>query len=89
MKDKSVAFDDPELRNWLIDLIADGSQDFLCALAEAVLAAKGEDYGLIRPVLVELKRKYADGVRNRVPGRRFFTGRGMPPESHRARRQTQ
>ena len=67
MKKNPIAFDDRELRNWLIDLIADGSQEFLSALAEAVLSADAEDYDVIRPVLLDLKRKYPMGPGNGVP----------------------
>jgi hypothetical protein len=58
MKDYPAAFDDRELRDWLIEVIADGPENFLGALAEAVVRADAEDYGIIRPGLIELKRKY-------------------------------
>ena len=54
MKHKPIAFDDSDLGDWLIDLIADGSENFLCALAEAVMNADAEDYAIIRPALIEL-----------------------------------
>lgn len=66
MKDKPIAFDDKELRNWLMDLIEEGPESFLCALAEAVVRADAEDYGVIRPALVELKRRYNDGVQKQI-----------------------
>jgi hypothetical protein len=58
MNDQPAAFDDRELRDWLIELIADGPENFLCALAEAVVTADANDYRVIRPALIELKRKY-------------------------------
>jgi len=89
MEDLTIAFDDSELRDWLIDLIEDGSQEFLRALAEAVLTADAEDYVVIRPVLIDLKRKHSHGPRKRAPSRGFITGPGMPPEPRSTRRQTQ
>jgi len=89
MKDKLIAFDDTELSDWLIDLIADGSEDFLCAFAEAVVTADAEDYSVIRPGLIELKRKYCNGDHKQVPDRGLSPGRGMPPEILNARSQMQ
>lgn len=60
MKRKLIAFEDTELNNWLLDLIADGSESFLSALAEVVVTADAEDYSIIRPGLIELKRKHSD-----------------------------
>jgi hypothetical protein len=57
-KRRVTALDDRELSDWLIDLMADSSGEFLCALAEAVVAASAEDYIIVRPALVDLKRKY-------------------------------
>jgi hypothetical protein len=51
-------FDDDELCNWLMDCIEDGSENFLCAVAEAALVADAEDYLVIRPALLALRRKY-------------------------------
>jgi len=89
MKDKPTAFDDRELSDWLMDLIADGSQDFLSALAEVAATADAEDYGVIRPALVKIKRKYCDRTRKRVSSRRFVTAQGTPSETQSARGQTQ
>jgi hypothetical protein len=89
MKDKPTAFDDRELSDWLMDLIADGSQNFLSALAEVAVTADAEDYGVIRPALVEFRRKYCDRIRKRVVSRRFVTARGTPSETQSARGQTQ
>jgi hypothetical protein len=89
MKDKLIAFDDRELRDWLISLIEDGPAYFLCALSEAAVTPNAEDYNLIRPALIELKRKYRLEAQKRVPDRIFTTRRSMPPETHGIRRQTQ
>jgi hypothetical protein len=62
MRRKFVAFDDPELKSWLLELIADPSPSFLSALAEAVLTATPEDYCVVRPCLMRLREKY-----HRVP----------------------
>jgi hypothetical protein len=56
---KLTAFDDEELRNWLTECIEDGSENFLCALAEASIAASAEDYVVLRPSLLILRRKHA------------------------------
>jgi len=66
MKDKPTAFDDRELSDWLMNLIADGSQDFLSSLAEVAVTADAEDYCVIRPALVEFRRRYCDRARKRV-----------------------
>jgi hypothetical protein len=58
-KDELIAFNDGELGTWLIELVEDRSENFLCALAEAVVTAGAEDYGLIRSSLLRLKSKYA------------------------------
>lgn len=58
VRGKLTAFDDYELRNWLMECIEDGSENFLCAVAEAALAANAEDYVFIRPVLLALRRKH-------------------------------
>jgi hypothetical protein len=58
MRKPSTAFEDDELRNWLMECIAEGSEVFLCAIAEAAVAAIAEDYLVIRPALLELRRKH-------------------------------
>ena len=58
MRRKFRAFDDPELKAWLLDLIADPSASFLGALPEAVLMATPEDYCVVRRFLVRFKEKY-------------------------------
>src|SRR5580700_4674005 len=55
----AIAFDDAELNEWLMQAIEEGSGQFLPALAEAALMACAEDYLLVRPVLINLKRKYS------------------------------
>ena len=52
------AFDDDELCSWLMTCIEDGSENFLCAVAEAAVAATDEDYVVIRPALLALKRRH-------------------------------
>ena len=59
-KDKLIAFDDTELSDWVLTLGEERSGRFLCALAEAVMKADSEEYSVIRPALVNLKRKYAE-----------------------------
>jgi hypothetical protein len=66
MKRKLIAFEDTELNDWLMDLIADGSGSFLSTLAEAVVTADAEDYSIIRPRLIELKRKHSGRHPKRV-----------------------
>lgn len=60
MKRNLIAFDDTELSDWLMDLIANESAGFLSALAEVVVTADAEDYGLIRPGLMALKHQHSD-----------------------------
>jgi hypothetical protein len=70
-----TAFDDRELSEWVMTLGGERSGHFLCALAEAVMKADPEDYSVIRPALMNLKRKYPDpdslpeGVAGAVPNR--------------------
>ena len=61
IRERSTAFDDDELRNWLMECIAEGSDIFLCAIAEAAVAALEEDYLVLRPALLELRRKHDTG----------------------------
>jgi hypothetical protein len=67
--------DDPELLEWLAKANQDGG-GFLSAVARAALMADQENYPLIRPLIMELRRKYpkyepSDAVkqeiRERVP----------------------
>jgi len=89
MKSKLIAFDDIEVSDWLVDLIAEGSENFLSAFAEAVLTADAGDYSIIRPGLIRLKQRYCNADHRQVPDRRFSPGRGMPPEILNARSQMQ
>lgn len=57
-REELTAFDDDELSDWLIEGIENGSENFLCAVAEAAVAANAEDYPVIRPALLALRRKH-------------------------------
>ena len=57
-EDQVIAFEDIELNEWLIQAIEEGAGQFLPALAEAVVKACPEDYSLLRPALMNLKRRY-------------------------------
>ena len=84
-----TAFDDSELGSWLIDLIADGSDIFLCALAEAVVTADPANYDVIRPALIELRHKYCNSDHTQVPSRKLSPGRAMLTATQSARSQMQ
>jgi len=56
---KLTALDDGDISEWLMRLTEVRSGHFLCALSEAVIRADGEDYAIIRPALMNLKRKYS------------------------------
>ena len=58
MQGELTAFDDSELNDWLIECIADGSENFLCAVAEAAVAANAQDYFCLRSALLALRQKY-------------------------------
>ena len=60
-KEAFIAFDDKELSAWVMRLGEECSGRFLCALAEAVMKADADDYSLIRPALLDLKRKHRHG----------------------------
>jgi hypothetical protein len=60
-KEALIAFDDKELSAWVMRLGEERSGRFLCALAEAVMKADADDYSLIRPALLDLKRKHRHG----------------------------
>ncbi len=53
-----TAFDDDDLSSWLMECIESASENFLCAVAEAALAASAEDYIVIRPALLALRQKH-------------------------------
>jgi hypothetical protein len=53
------AFTDPELRHWVRWASESGNTPmFVRTVAEAAVMACTPDYELLRPVLVELKRRY-------------------------------
>jgi hypothetical protein len=60
-----TAFDDREVSEWVMAHGEECSGRFLCALAEAVMKADAEDYSIIRPALLKLKRKYPDANSDR------------------------
>jgi hypothetical protein len=49
--------DDPELLEWLAKASQDGG-GFVGGVARAGLVADAENYSLIRPLLMQLRRKY-------------------------------
>jgi hypothetical protein len=56
-----AAPDDLQLRGWLCWASTGGHvPSFARALAEAALCATAGDYGLLRPALAELKRRYTE-----------------------------
>jgi len=56
-----AALDDPELRDWLRWASERGNVPSLVgAVVEAAFCACAPDYALLRPVLVELKRRYPE-----------------------------
>jgi hypothetical protein len=58
---------DPELSQWLVWASERGSTPmFVRTVAEAARMACVPDYVLLRPVLVELKRRYPEGLKVRL-----------------------
>jgi hypothetical protein len=58
---------DPELRGWLRWASESGNAPaFVRTVAEAALVACVPDYELLRPVLVEVKRRYPQGLKARL-----------------------
>jgi len=58
----SSAYTDPELQDWLRWASESGNTlSFVRTVAEAAFIACSPDYDLLRPVLLELKRRYAGG----------------------------
>jgi hypothetical protein len=54
---------DPELRQWLRWAFECGKVPmFVRTVAEAALLACSPDYALLRPVLLELKRRHPEGA---------------------------
>jgi hypothetical protein len=57
-----LGLDSPESRGWLRWASESGKTPmFVRTVAEAARMACSPDYVLLRPVLVELKRRYAEG----------------------------
>ena len=52
-----MAFEDGVLIDWLMELIEDNSPQFLSCLAEAAIVASPEEYAILRPGLLLLKRR--------------------------------
>jgi hypothetical protein len=62
-----AALDDPELRVWLHWASKGGNvPSFVGRVVEAAIYACSPDYALLRPVLVELKRRYPEGLKARL-----------------------
>ena len=59
-KGSMIASEDNQMRDWLMRLGRMRSGHFLGALADAAMKADDEDYSIIRPALMDLKRKYPD-----------------------------
>jgi hypothetical protein len=56
------AHTDPELRDWLCWASKGGNvPSFVGRVVEAAFFASAGDYALLRPVLLELKRRYPGG----------------------------
>jgi hypothetical protein len=73
--------DDPELLEWLAKAEKDGG-GFAKAIAQAGLNADSENYPLVRPVLVAMRKKYpayepSDAVKQEVR-------QDLTPEEHQA-----
>lgn len=85
-KDSLIAFDDKELSTWVMRLGEERSGRFLCALAEAVMKADADDYSVIRPALLDLKRKHyhrgakAEKIASPIARKRESTN-DSPPQS--------
>lgn len=54
-----LANDDPELSDWLFNAQMQGG-GFVSAISAAGLRADVDNYRIIRPALLELKKKYPD-----------------------------
>jgi hypothetical protein len=76
---------DLELRDWLRWASESGSTPvFVRTVAEAALIACSPDYALLRPVLLELKRRYPEGWRSNLGVIGRHHGRGAPNPPARA-----
>jgi hypothetical protein len=64
---------DPELSQWLRWASESGNTPmFVRKVAEAALIACMPDYELLRPVVLELKRRYFEGLIRRSPRLRVY-----------------
>ena len=66
MKYRVTAYDDRALIDWLLELIEEGSPDFLSFLAEAAILASPGEYAIIRPSLLLLKQHISAQPRSAV-----------------------
>jgi len=58
---------DPELRDWLHWASEGGNTPmFVRTVAEAARMACSPDYALLRPALLELKRRHPEGISERL-----------------------
>lgn len=55
-----VVHTDLELVDWILNLDRMHAGSFLRAIGDAAMHADGSNYELMRPLLLELKRKYPD-----------------------------
>lgn len=65
--------DDPELLEWLAKANQDGG-GFVSSLARAGLVADFQNYPILRPVLIEMRKKYpqyepSDAVKQQIKDR--------------------
>ncbi len=56
------ATNDPEMSTWILNAVNPrwNAGSFVRAIAEAAIAADNENYALLRPGLLELRRKYPE-----------------------------
>ncbi len=52
--------EDEELIDWLLNLEPMNAGSFLRAIGEAAMRADSQNYPVMRPLLLELKKKYPD-----------------------------
>jgi hypothetical protein len=55
-----ISSDDRTATEWLTTIAREHPAHFLASLWEALVKANDDDYSIIRPALMELKRKYAN-----------------------------
>lgn len=59
MSDPTSGHEDPELRDWLLNIIHGRmAGDFLKLLAMAAMQADHENYPLLRPALLKISKRY-------------------------------